>query len=163
MSNKSIHIFYTCLFCLLFQGCKTWHTLEYETNKQPIQLGPHHTALKVDTLGVVTGYYRLHSEDDVYSESDNVSVTLGGDEYIEENISTTIYRSLDDNPDHFIADGVFRVEVEQGITFWGFMKTVIAGALTGGDSSGGEFSTQTIRHSGVIYKIHPKEEKDENK
>ncbi|WP_428236444.1 hypothetical protein [Gracilimonas sp.] len=162
MNNKINLLITACLFGLLFTGCKTWHTLEYETSNQPIQMGSHSSTVPLDTLGVISGYYRFHSEDAVYSEAENIAVTLGGDEYVEENITTTIYRSLDDNPDHFIADGVFRVEVEQGMTFWGFLRTVIAGAITGGESTGGEFSTQTIRHSGVVYKITPNTNRDEN-
>ena len=163
MNKKIALIICASLICFLGGGCKTWHTLEYESNNQPILLGPYITTSQVDTMGIVDGYFRLHSEDEVYSESDNVSVTLGGEEYIEESLSLTIYQALDDHPDHFIADGVLQVEVEQGITFWGFLKTVIAGAITGEESSGGEFSTQTIRHSGVVYKISPKGEKDEIK
>lgn len=161
--NNTIHLLITaCLFGLLFTGCKTWHTLEYETDNQPIQIGSHSSSVPLDTLGVISGYYRFHSEDAVYSEAENIAVTLGGDEYVEENITTTIYRSMDDNPDHFIADGVFQIEVEQGMTFWGFLKTVIAGAITGKESTGGEFATQTIRHSGVVYKLKQNSVRDEN-
>lgn len=158
--NYKIWLF--IFICLLFQGCKTWHTLEYETIDQPIQVGPHAAITNVDTLGVISGYYLFHSEDAVYSEAENIGITLGGDEYIEENITSTIYRSLDDNPDHFIADGVFQVEVEQGMTFWGFLRTVIASSITGEESTGGEFATQTIRHSGVVYKLKSNSDRDEN-
>jgi hypothetical protein len=162
MIKTSTLLITACLLFLLFQGCKTWHTLEYQTANQPIQMGPHLSSEAPDTLGVISGYYLFHSEGAVYSEAENIAVTLGGDEYVEENITTTIYRSLDDNPDHFIADGAFQVEVEQGMTFWGFLRTVIAGAITGGESTGGEFSTQTIRHSGIVYKITPNTNRDEN-
>ncbi|WP_421775034.1 hypothetical protein [Gracilimonas sp.] len=162
MNNRINFLITALLLSLLFQGCKTWHTLEYETINQPIQVGPHAASNLVDTLGVISGYYLFHSEDAVYSEGENIGVTLGGDEYIEENITATIYRSLDDNPDHFIADGVFQVEVKQGMTFWGFLRTIIASSITGEESSGGEFSTQTIRHSGVVYKLKPNSDRNEN-
>ncbi len=162
MNNKFSLFIITCLFGLLVQGCKTWHTLEYESANQPIQIGPHLASNPVDTLGVISGYYLFHSEDAVYSEAENIGVTLGGDEYIEENITTTIYRSLDDNPGHFIADGVFQVEVEQGMTFWGFLRTMIASSITGEESTGGEFSTQTIRHSGVVYKVNSNSDRNED-
>lgn len=160
--NKRIPILF--LFCMLivFSGCKTWHTLEFDTESQPIQFGPHQTSSQIDTLGIISGFYKQHSEDAVYSESGsrNVSVTMGGDEYLEENLSATIYAALDDHPDHFIADGLVEVKIKRGITFWGFLKTMIAGAITGGESEGGEYSTETIHYTGVVYSISENDQEE---
>lgn len=153
MNKITFALFFACLF-ILFQGCKIWHTLEFETESQPIQFGPHNAASGVDTLGVISGYYKQYSEDEVYSESDKVSVTLGGDEYIEENLTTTVYKALEDHPEHFIADGLIEVKVKRGITFWGFFRTMIAGAIIGKESEGGEYSTEVIHYTGLVYKIH---------
>jgi hypothetical protein len=153
--NKLIPTLFLAGLLLGFSGCKTWHTLEFDTESQPIQFGPHHSTSGTDTLGIISGYFKQHSEDAVYSESDNanLSVTMGGDEYLEENLSATIYQALEDHPDHFIADGLVEVKVKRGVTFWSFLRTMIAGAITGGESEGGEYSTEKIHYTGVVYTI----------
>ncbi|MFN2374880.1 MAG: hypothetical protein ABR545_13815 [Cyclonatronaceae bacterium] len=153
MNKITIALFFVCLF-ILFQGCTTWHALEYETEFQPIQFGPHNASFGVDTLGVISGYYKQYSEDEVFSESENVSVALGGDEYIEENLSSTVYKALEDHPDHFIADGHVEVKVKRGITFWGFLKIMIAGLITNEESQGGEYSTEVIQFTGIVYRTY---------
>lgn len=160
MNKITFALFFACIF-ILFQGCKTWHTLEYVIESQPIQFGPHHAASGVDTLGVISGYFKQYSEDEVYSESDNVNVILSGDEYFEENLYATVYKALEDHSGHFIADGQIEVTVQRGITFWSFLKMMIAGAITGEESYGGEFSSEIIQHTGVVYKIHEEGNIDE--
>lgn len=80
---------------------------------------------------------------------------------MEENLSYTVYRALEDNPDHFIADGFIEIKVKQGVTFWGFLRNVIAGAITGEETNGGGYSTETIRYIGVVYNIHEGGSNDE--
>lgn len=159
MNKITFALLFACLFILL-QGCKTWYALEYETESQPIQFGPHIATSKIDTLGLISGYFKQYSEEEVYSGSENVSVILGGNEYFEENLSATVYKALDDNPNHFIADGFIEVRVERGITFFGFLKNLIAGAITSEESAGGDYSTEIIHYIGVVYKINDGEHID---
>ncbi|HET8865761.1 MAG TPA: hypothetical protein VFM80_08675 [Gracilimonas sp.] len=160
MNKTTFPLFFACL-CILLQGCQTWYALEYKTESQPIQFGPHIAASKVDTLGLISGYFKQYSEEEVYSESENLSITLGGEDYMEENLSYTVYRALEDNPEHFIADGFIEIKVKQGVTFWGFLRNVIAGAITGEETNGGGYSTETIRYIGVVYNIHEGGSNDE--
>lgn len=160
MKTTYFNLFILLFLLFLCNGCKSWHTLEFETSAQPIQFGPHITSSSVDTLGIISGYYKQHFEDEVYSESDVFSFSFDGEDYLEETLSNSVYKALNDHPDHFISDGIVEIEVRRGVTFWGFLKNLIAGTLTGNESVGGDFYTETIRYTGIVY-IIPKDSTDE--
>lgn len=158
MAKKSIHIGILLLIFTSVQGCKSWHTLEFETRSQPIQFGPHLTSDPVDTLGIISGYYKQYYEEEVYSESEIVGFSIEGDEYLEESLSSTVYKALDDHPSHFIADGQIEVEVKRGITFWGFLKQVLASTITGEEAEGGDYYAEIIHYTGVVYTLPEEKE-----
>lgn len=133
-------------------ACKNWHTLSIETEFQPVQLGPHLTSASVDTLGIVSWYYSRETEDDTYAESEHFSVYFEGGEYYDDNLNSTVFAALDDDPDHFIADGYMIVEVSYGITFGSFIKSWIASALTGEESNTASTSKESVTQYGIVYK-----------
>lgn len=138
---------------LIFMGCKSWHNLALETTDQPIQLGSLHFPSHFDSLGTVSGYYTYDIVEDTYSDSDNISITFTGGEYMDENITYTLYRELDENPNHFIADSKFVVEVKTGISFGAILASFIGSAITGNESTIGSYSTEKIQINGVVYKV----------
>lgn len=142
------------LILILFAitGCKNWHVLSIETDYQPVQLGPHLSSMSVDTLGIVSWYYSRETEEDTYAESEHFAVTFEGGEYYDSNLNSTVFAALEDDPDHFIADGYMIVEVSYGITFGSFIKGWIASALTGAESSTGSTSKESITQYGIVYK-----------
>lgn len=151
MSPKFLTLSRVCLILLILGGCKSWHTLEFETRAQPIQFGPHLTTAQLDTLGIISGFYKQHYEEEVYSESEHVGFGFEGEDYVEESLSTSVYKALNDHPDHFIADGLIKVEVKRGITIWGVLKNFLASAITGAESEGGTYSSEIIQFEGVVY------------
>ena len=141
------------LFLILagITGCKNWHTLSIDTEYQPVQLGPHLSAMSVDTLGIVSWYSARETEEDTYSESKHFSVYFEGGEYYDDNLNSSVFAALDDDPDHFIADGYMVIEVSYGITFGSFIKSWIASALTGEESNTASTSKESITQYGIVY------------
>ena len=160
MAGK-LNLLMLCCILIFVPGCKTWLTLEYETDGRPIQVGPHRTSAEMDTLGLVRGFTEHESVEDSYSESERISVTFHGGEYYESNIDSTIYQSLRDHPEHFIADSEFRVEVKYGVSFGSFLSSVVAGWITGEESTAGNFTLKKIRQYGIVYRYKKDSEEPE--
>ncbi len=151
VSIKQTSVFLS--LCLLsITGCKNWHTLSIETEFQPVQLGPHLSSMSVDTLGIVSWYATRETEEDTYSESRHFSVYFEGGEYYDDNLNSSVFAALDDDPDHFIADGYLVVEVSYGVTFGSLIKSWIASALTGEESNTASTSKESITQYGIVYK-----------
>ena len=156
--------FYAILIAafLLLAGCTSWHSLKFETENQPIQFGPHLQNTTLDTLGVISGISKHDFEEDTYAESEHLSVVFEGKDEVKENITTTIYKALYDDPQHFIADGQVIVEVEHGISMGTIFLGMIAGFLTNEDPDVGTYSIESIYYNGIVYKIKTKQLKNEN-
>ena len=152
MNRNALLLIFAGVCLLVSSGCKNWFTLEYQVDNRPIQMGPHQSAAEVDTLGLIGGFTEHESVEDTYSESDNVSITFSGGDYYESDIDSTIYQSLRDNPNHFIADGEFLVEVEYGVTFGAFLASVVAGWFTDEESTAGSFTRKRITQYGIVYR-----------
>lgn len=143
------------LFITVFPGCKNWHTLQLETQDQPVQFGAYSIASAVDTLGTVTAFTKYDVQDETYSASENVYVEIGGGEYFEENLKQTIYQALEYDPKNFIANGQVVVEVKHGISLGAVLAGLFANMLTGPNSESevGTYSEEHIYYHGVVYKI----------
>lgn len=155
MINYITRLTVLCLLMFFSQGCKNWHSLQFETSNQPIQFGPHHSSSAMDSLGMVTGYTKYDFEEDTYSATENTVIMFSGDEYLEENLNETIYRALDDHPDHFIADGRIIAEVRYGVTLGAVLAAIFSGMILGPDSESeiGTYSEEHIYYNGMVYKI----------
>jgi len=94
MLKKSLFVYFFVSFILILQSCKSWHSLKFETESQPIQFGPHLQSVKLDTLGIISGISTHDFEEDTYSESEHVSIVFEGKDEVKENINTTIYKAL---------------------------------------------------------------------
>ena len=152
MNKTNSNLLLLLLLCAFSPGCKTWLTLEHETNGRPIQIGPHRTTAELDTLGIIAGYTEHESVDDSYSESEHISITFSGGDYYESDLDSTIYQSLRDNPNHFIADSEYHVEVKYGVSFGSFLASMIAGLITGEESTAGNFTYKNIKQYGIVYR-----------
>lgn len=157
MGYKYLYFLFLLVLLMNVQGCTTWHTLEFETKAQPIQFGPLITPLDVDTLGLVSGIYTQYYEEEIYSENEHIGLSIDGEEYWEESLSYSVYKALNDHPDHYIAESFVEIRVERGITFWAVIKNFILSAITGAESEGGDYTYESIRFNGVVYipnKVH---------
>ncbi len=150
--NVFIFGFFCTLVCML-HSCKSWHSLNFETNAQPIQLGPHLLTSEIDTLGIISGISTHDFEEETYSESKHTSIALGGKDDIKENLNKTVYSALGDDPQHFIADGQIVIEVEHGMSFGAVFFGIIASMITDEETDFGTFSTESIYYNGIVYKI----------
>ncbi len=151
--NIFIFSFFCCLICII-QSCKSWHTLTFQTETQPIQFGPHLLSSEVDTLGIISGISTHDFEEETYSESEHTSISFGGKDEIKENINTTIYSALQDDPLHFIANGQIVIEIEHGISIGAVLSGIIASMITDEETDFGSFSTESISYNGIVYKIN---------
>jgi hypothetical protein len=161
MLKKILCLPLIALVLLYFQSCTSWHSLKFETEKQPIQFGPHLQNTILDTLGVISGISRHNFEEDTFAESEHMSVVFKGKDEVKENITTTIYKALYDDPQHFIADGQVIVEVEHGISMGSIFLGMIASFMTDDDPDVGTYSIESIYYNGIVYKINTKQLKDE--
>ena len=162
---KKLYIFSIVVFFIFIsQSCKSWHTLKFESDTQPIQFGPHLLTSRIDTLGVISGISTHDFEEDTYSDSEHLSITFEGKDEIKENINTTIYKALYDDPQHFIADGQIVVEVEHGMSLGSVFLGMIASMITDEEPEIGTYSIESIYYNGIVYKIKtkPRKIKDEN-
>lgn len=152
--HKKIFILSFCLAFMTLQSCVSWHTLKFETKNQPVQFGPHLlSTTQIDTLGEISGISTHNSEEDTYSKSKHMSITFEGKNEISENVNTTIYKALNDDPGHFIADGQIVIEVKYGISAGSVFLGMLASMITNEDSDIGTYSTESIYYNGIVYKL----------
>jgi len=156
MLKKCFNFCFILSFIFVIYGCKSWHSLKFETESQPIQFGPHLQSIKLDTLGIISGISTHDFEEDTYSESEHVSIVFEGKDEVRENINTTIYKALYDDPNHFIADGQIVVEVEHGMSLGSVFLGMIASMITDEDPEVGTYSIESIYYNGIVYKIKRK-------
>ena len=161
MANKSYYICFFFSLIVITQSCKSWHSLKFQTENQPIQFGPHLQTTKMDTLGIISGISTHDFEEDTYSESEHVSIVFEGKDEVRENINTTIYKALYDDPQHFIADGQIVVEVEHGMSLGSIFLGMIASMITDEDPEVGTYSIESIYYNGIVYKLKNKKLRDE--
>lgn len=152
MKNRHFFLCLIGILFLLFTGCTSWHTLAVETTDQPIQFGSFQTSPEFESLGAVSGFFTYHVDEGIRIESDRSILTIGQDEYLEENITFTLFEVLDDNPNHFIGDLNFEVEVKTGITpgrvFTAFIGSII---FRNRETSAGPYTSEIIKVNGEAY------------
>ncbi|MEX2603733.1 MAG: hypothetical protein WD361_06005 [Gracilimonas sp.] len=137
-------------------GCKNWHSLQIDTENQPVQFGPHLTTSMFDSLGSVTGYTKYDFVEGSGSETENLYIGFSDREFFEENLNETIYSALNDHPNHFIADGRAVVEVKYGVSFGQVIAAIFTNLIAGPNSETeiGTYSEEHIYYNGMVYKIN---------
>lgn len=137
-------------------GCShSLFILELSTDSQPIQMGPHTAAAPLDTLGIISG----SSTHDFREET-----TYGAEtDVIKEDINSTVYGALDDNPAHFIADSHIILEVEQGLSVFQMLIEAVFSSIFGDNNNEWIiYSREIIEFNGIVYKYTEQEKADEN-
>ena len=153
MSKKIFCFAIVSLLFLQLLSCKSWHSLKFETESQPVQFGPHLINIPLDTLGVISGISTHNYEEETQAGSEHFNITFQGNDEIKENINTTIYSALYDDPQHFIADGQIVVEVEYGISLGSVFLGMIASMITDEEPDIGTYSVESIYYNGIVYKL----------
>ena len=146
-------------FFLLF-SCTSWHSLKFETEAQPVQFGPHLLKTPLDTLGVISGLSTHNVEEDTQAGNEHFNITFEGKDEKKDNINTTIYSALYDDPQHFIADGQIVVEVEYGMSLGSVFLGMFASMITDEEADVGTYSLESIYYNGIVYKIKNPDNKD---
>jgi hypothetical protein len=159
MSNKNIPGFYFfCFIFLIVQSCN-WHSLQLQPVSQPIYLGPQITSFgetdssAIDSIGLISGICMHQKEKETVSQSENITIALGGKDYTKENINSSIKTALQDDPNRFIANGQMLVEIEYGISVGAVLSFILAEIITNGESELGYYTNESIYFLGTVYRI----------
>ena len=142
-----------CPLLLATQGCKTWHTLEFQSPDQPIQLSPGALSMIQESLGYIDGYYTHLDEGDIRTEGENWTLRIGGRNRVVEDIHYEVYTALDADRRNTVMDGEVTLSAETGISPYSVVMAAISRLITGKSARMSSYDEAHIYFNGQVYSV----------
>lgn len=160
---KQITILCSLGILILIQCCAPWNTLSLNQTTQPILLGTKispdssTTTTRLELISDFKCEFTHESEESSYSESEHISVELGGYDQIQENIYLKLSEAFEEDTTRFIADVRIELGVRTGISFFNVISAILASLITDNESNIGSYQSEFFNISGVVYRIKSNE------
>lgn len=155
---KKKQLIYIMGIWIVLQSCASWNTLQLNSSTQPILLGSKISADSgfnaecIERIEDFSCEFRHEVEEGSYSESEHISVELGGYEQILDNTCDMLNEAFVDDTLRFIADVQIEIEVGTGISLSNVLAAFLASLITDNESSMGSYQNESFKISGMIYR-----------
>ncbi len=161
--SKTKYFILTLSIWVLLQGCASWYTIQLPPTLQPVYLGSGITPdtsyeeIFIETLSDFQCKCVHETEEGSYSESEHVSIELGGYDQVRDNIYSNLCEAFEDDSARFIADIQVEIGIRTGISLSNVFMAILASMITDNESNMGSYQTEFFKLSGIVYRINDDE------